>query len=129
MSQIKIFFDGQCPLCVYEMNKLKQYDIHNIITTIDINQLEDTIYNQINIVEARKIIHVVNENGVMLYGLDGLHCAWKSVGKVHWYGITRWRMWSKGFDVLYLYFARNRYRFSKLLTGKAKCNSSTCYKD
>ena len=129
MSQIKIFFDGNCPLCVQEMDSLKRHDIHNLITTIDINQLEHTTYNEINIVEARKIIHVVNENGMMLYGLDGLHCAWSAVGKGWLYGVTRWKIWRKSFDVLYLYFARHRYRFSKLLTGKAKCNSSTCFKE
>ncbi|TMS65919.1 DCC1-like thiol-disulfide oxidoreductase family protein, partial [Pseudoalteromonas sp. S1941] len=32
-----VFYDGNCPLCVGEMNKLKRFDQHNKIDLVNIH--------------------------------------------------------------------------------------------
>ncbi|MGB2287813.1 MAG: DCC1-like thiol-disulfide oxidoreductase family protein, partial [Porticoccaceae bacterium] len=54
---------------------------------------------------------------------DVTYRAWVLVGKRKWVAVLRWPL-IKGFaDIGYLFFARNRYTISRLLTGQSRCDS------
>ncbi|MGI2799620.1 DUF393 domain-containing protein [Photobacterium damselae subsp. damselae] len=125
-NSIVIFFDGQCPLCQKEMNKLVRYDKSEQIHLVDIFSTEFDDYPAIDQQEAADIIHVLLPNGELLTGLNALHYAWQSVGKGWLYAPTRWKVWRSLWDRLYLLFAQNRYRVSKWLTGKERCHNGAC---
>jgi predicted DCC family thiol-disulfide oxidoreductase YuxK len=123
-----LFYDGSCPLCVAEMNKLR------VLNHAEHLHFEDILvegftehYPDICIIEASNILHGKLDSGELLLGLDATHKAWSLVGHKKWIGILRMPFIKPIADQCYLLFARNRYRFSYLLTGKAKCNSGgTC---
>ncbi|TRW48828.1 DUF393 domain-containing protein [Aliidiomarina halalkaliphila] len=121
-TQLTIFYDGQCPLCVREMKHLKRLDKHQQIAFEDI--LEDDFsarYPQVSVAKANTILHGLTSRGEMLYGLDVTHAAWSLAGRGWLTAPLRWPFIGWVADRAYLYFARNRYSISKLFTGKSRC--------
>ncbi|WP_136483665.1 DUF393 domain-containing protein [Vibrio sp. H11] len=126
MSQITIFFDGQCPLCVREMRALKRYDDHNLIALIDINSDQMADYPDIDPAEAQRIILAYNNRNQLIRGLDVLHQAWRLVGKGWIYAPTRWPLIKTLADQCYLLFAKHRYTISRWLIGQSRCDNNQC---
>lgn len=123
MQRLTIFFDGGCPLCVHEMRKLRSLDKQQRMQYVDIHAPGfSERYPQINRDAANTILHAENEQGEILYGLDVTHAAWSLVGRGWMTAPLRWPGLRWVCDKAYLFFARNRYRISKLLTGKSRCD-------
>lgn len=125
MTQLIIFYDGGCPLCVKEMRHLKKLDERNHIQFENINEAdfaERFPHVNVNVDDANAYLHGQLADGRMIYGLDVTHAAWREVGKgwliapLRWPGI-RWLA-----DKIYLGFARHRNRISRLLTGQSRCS-------
>ncbi|RUO28776.1 DUF393 domain-containing protein [Aliidiomarina sedimenti] len=123
MSRLTIFYDGGCPLCVHEMRKLRKLDTQSQMAFEDIHADGFAArYPDIDKTAADSILHGKTDNAEMLYGLDVTHAAWSLVGRgwltapLRWPGI-RWLA-----DKAYLFFARNRYKISRLLTGQSRCD-------
>ena len=80
--QIRIFYDGYCPLCLAEMNKLKKYDTAHKISFVDIQQPDFAEhFPDLNWHELDARIHVQKLDGTLVTGLDATYLAWKIVGK------------------------------------------------
>ena len=123
-TELILFYDGGCPLCVHEMRQLKALDQKRKQRL----QFEDIWahdfakrFPAIDIEQANRILHGQRADGTLLYGLDVTHAAWSAVGRgwltapLRWPGL-RW-LADKG----YLGFAKHRNRISKLITGKERC--------
>lgn len=122
MSALTIFYDGYCPLCVREMTHLRHLDTEQKLTLVDI-QADDFAehYPDIDAAEASRILLSQLPNGELLRGLDSTHAAWSVVG-LGWRTVwLRWPILRWFTDHCYLFFARNRYSISRLLTGQARC--------
>ena len=131
--KLRLFFDGFCPLCVAEMNKLKSYnkDQNLVFEDIQAPDFSDR-FPQLNWQDLDKRIHGQLPNGSLITGLDVTYLAWKYVGKGWVYAPLRWPVISWFADGVYLFFARYRYTISYLLTGKKRggaCSSSYCSTD
>ncbi|MCH2454651.1 thiol-disulfide oxidoreductase DCC family protein [Idiomarina sp.] len=121
-SKLIIFFDGGCPLCVKEMRHLRKLDEKRQITFENINEPDfNQRYPQVNVAKANQYLHGQVSSGEMIYGLDVTHAAWSLVGKGWMIAPLRWPVIRWFADKAYLFFARNRNRISKLLTGKERC--------
>lgn len=129
MEKMIIFYDGSCPLCVAEMKQLRQLNEHHKklqfedILVPDFNQRFPDISKE----KASSILHglLTTQTGdeqQLLLGLDVTYKAWNLVGKKKWLKILRLPVIRIVADKAYLFFARNRYRISYLLTGKSRCN-------
>ena len=91
MAELKIFYDGGCPLCLSEMKHLMKLDQQQKIDLVDINQESfQAKYPNINREKADRILHGQLANGKILLGLDVTHKAWNLVGKGKWIAIIRW---------------------------------------
>ena len=122
--QIRIFYDGYCPLCLAEMNKLKKYDTAHKISFVDIQQPDFAEhFPDLNWHELDARIHVQKLDGTLVTGLDATYLAWKIVGKGWLYAWLRWPIIGWFADGFYSIFARHRYAISYLLTGKKRCQS------
>lgn len=122
-KQLTIFFDGGCPLCVHEMRKLRKLDHHGKMGFEDIHASDFSArYPHIDKQAADTILHAQTNSGDMLYGLDVTHAAWSLVNRGWMIAPLRWPGVSVVSDKAYLFFARNRYKISKLLTGKSRCD-------
>lgn len=126
MTKLTIFYDGFCPLCVKEMDHLKRYDNSNSIKLIDIQTSIMEQYPTIDAKEASSILHALDSQGNLILGLDVTYQAWSLVGKGWLYAPLRWKLIKPFADKAYLHFAKNRYRWSKWLTGKSRCDSGQC---
>lgn len=119
---LTIFYDGYCPLCLMEMNKLKQLDKDHQITFVDIQQATFALsYPQLDWQALNARIHGYLPDGTLVSGLDVTYLAWKLVGKGWVYAPLRWPVISWFADRAYNIFATHRYRISYLLTGKKRC--------
>ena len=122
MTELVIFYDGFCPLCVREMGHLRRIDKDNKLQLVDIQQPDfEQRYPHINRAEASSILLSQCPDGRLLRGLDSTHRAWSVVGKGWRTAWLRWPIIRWFADRAYLYFARNRYRISELLTSQARC--------
>lgn len=129
MKKLTIFFDSQCPLCVKEMEALKTRDKNQLIELEDIWQ-PDFAYRfpNIEVASANRILHAVDDRQRLLTGLDVTAAAWSLVG-IQYYRCLRWPLIRSIADLVYRFFARNRYTISRLLTGRARmCDANTCQK-
>ena len=120
---LTLFFDGSCPVCVREMNQLKNWDTNNELRLIDAtNHQAMEAFPHIDPDRSMRILHAETFNGDLLLGLDANIAAWKTIGRKPWLSILRWPLIRPIADRAYLFFARHRYRISKILTGKSRCD-------
>jgi len=122
-AQLIIFYDGGCPLCVKEMRHLKRLDKEGRIQFENVNEPDfSQRYPQVEVAKANQYLHGQVSSGEMIYGLDVTHEAWSLVGKGWIIAPLRWPVIRWFADKTYLFFARNRNRISKLLTGEERCS-------
>ena len=120
--KLTLFFDGYCPLCVAEMNKLRLYDERSLLVFEDIQaQNFAERFPHIDPEAADRYLHAQYQDGTMIYGLDVTHQAWRQVGRQRWLAVLRWPAIRWIADIAYTFFARNRYSISYLLTGQRRC--------
>jgi predicted DCC family thiol-disulfide oxidoreductase YuxK len=124
-----IFYDGKCPLCVNEMDTLKELNQEAQLRFVNIHQLDEfPEYVSINFHDANAVLHGMTQDGQLLLGLDVTYHAWRAVGKGHWVAPLNWR-WLRYFaDPIYLLFARHRYTISRWLTGRPRCKDHCSWK-
>ena len=120
---LTLFFDGSCPVCVREMNQLKNWNTNKELHLVDAtNHQAMEAFPHIDSANAMRILHAETAEGELLLGLDANIAAWNAVKRKPLLGILRWPIIRPIADQGYLFFARHRYRISKILTGKSKCD-------
>ena len=130
MAELKIYYDGGCPLCLAEMKHLLKLDQQKKLVLIDINQQDfEQKYPHINRREADRILHGELADGSIILGLDVTHKAWSLVGKGKWTAMIRLPIISSVADFAYLQFARHRHFLSRLITGKERCETCSLERD
>lgn len=121
---LTLFYDGYCPLCVAEMDKLKALDKAARIAFEDIQQADfSTRFPELDWQALNFKIHAQLADGRLVTGLDATYLAWKSVGHGWLYAPLRWPVIRWFADKVYYWFARNRYTISYWLTGKKRCDN------
>lgn len=130
MAELKIFYDGGCPLCLAEMKHLLKLDQQKKLLLIDINQQDfEQKYPHISRREADRILHGELADGSIILGLDVTHKAWSLVGKGKWTAMIRLPIIGSVADYVYLQFARHRHFLSRLITGKERCETCSLERD
>ncbi|GAA5317292.1 MAG: DUF393 domain-containing protein [Candidatus Pelagadaptatus aseana] len=125
--ELTIFYDSTCPLCVAEMDKLRGLDSHHRIALVSLQ--DESVaqrYPQLDVVKAMSVLQGLLASGRYIEGLDVTHRAWTLVGRGYLTAPLRWPGIRWLADRAYLWFARNRYRVSALLTGKSNCDNGQC---
>ncbi|MEP1552787.1 MAG: DUF393 domain-containing protein [Paraglaciecola sp.] len=121
-TELTIFYDGYCPLCLAEMRKLKELDTSQAISFVDIQEDSFTQhYPHLDWGALNARIHGYLADGRLISGLDVTYVAWKLVGKGWVYAPLRWPVIRWFADIAYKGFAKHRYTISFLLTGKKRC--------
>jgi predicted DCC family thiol-disulfide oxidoreductase YuxK len=120
--KLTMFYDSLCPLCVAEVQQLKDLDKHGALLFVDIHR-EDfrTRWPGIDPVRADRILHAQRADGSMVYGLDVSAEAWALVGRHRWLKLLRLPVVRWFSDLAYSVLARHRYTISFLLTGQRRC--------
>ncbi|MBT7375390.1 MAG: DUF393 domain-containing protein [Porticoccaceae bacterium] len=124
MTELSVFYDGGCPVCVAEIDHLKRLDVTGKIAFENICAADFTArFPRIDPQQADRILHGELADGEMIYGLDVTYWAWALVGKRRRVAVLRWPIFRQIAQLGYRFFARYRHQISRLVTGKKRCNT------
>lgn len=117
--EFTVFYDGNCPLCIKEINHLHKLDTKNKLKLVNIHSSSfNTQYPDLDKHTLSNRIHGLTAEGQMLTGLDVTYLAWKQVGKGWVYAPLRWPVIRWFADHTYNWFAKHRHTIARLVTGK-----------
>ncbi len=125
MSTLTLLYDSRCPICAAEMARLAKWDKHQQLAFIDMHStgFDAAAYGTtLSAIDAE--LHAVTGDGRLLIGVDAIAATYTAVG-------MSWLVWPLKLQItkplwsrLYRWFARNRYRASRML-GYA-CADGVC---
>jgi predicted DCC family thiol-disulfide oxidoreductase YuxK len=125
-DNLVIFYDGNCPLCSLEMQKLKQHDANNQIDLINLHQANfNALYPEINVDNAMRILHGVYQNQLLL-GLNVTHRAWTIVGKGALVAPLQFPIVKHLAHWVYLLVAKYRHPISEFMYRRLGIGATTC---
>jgi predicted DCC family thiol-disulfide oxidoreductase YuxK len=118
---VEVFYDGDCPLCLREINLLKWLDRRKLVRFTDISAPEFSAQDYGKTAdEFMSEIHGRLPDGQWIIGVEVFRRLYSAVGFKSFVWITRLPLISHGLDLGYRVFAKNRLR----LTGR--CTAETC---
>tara|TARA_B110000037_G_scaffold215586_1_gene273203 strand:+ start:360 stop:761 length:402 start_codon:yes stop_codon:yes gene_type:complete len=117
----EVFYDGECPLCVREINMLRRMDKKNRILFTDISS-ETFSPSSIDrsMTELMAQIHGRLQDGTVVVGVDVFRHLYSAVGFAPVVALTRLPVVKQTLDIVYSWFAKNRLK----LTGR--CSDGSC---
>lgn len=120
-TEVDVFYDGACPLCLREINLLKWLDRKKRIGFIDIAAPNfDPADIGVSYDALMEEIHGRLPDGRLIKGVEVFRRLYAAVGFRWLVAPTRWPGISHVMDLGYRIFAKNRLR----LTGR--CHAGTC---
>ncbi len=115
--QIKLLYDGQCPLCLREVNFLKKRDAgRGLVAFVDIADDDYTpeTHGGVDFETAMGRIHAVLADGTLIKNVAVLRRVYETLGMGWVYAVTKWSIIGPIFDRLYAIWANLRLT----LTGR-----------
>lgn len=122
---LKVFYDGQCPLCRREIEHYRRHDILGHLECVDITvpEFKAEMFN-LDPVRIHAVMHAQAADGQTLTEVNAFEAIWRAVPPTFVSRILLALIRIPGMRSLmgvgYRAFARNRYR----LTGR--CNPGSC---
>lgn len=114
--QIKVLYDGDCPVCRREMEQLQRWNRKGRMLLEDIAAPDfDPQAYGLDSASAMRRIHGVLPDGRVVEGMEVFRRAYAAVGLGWLLAPSRWPLLGRLFDRAYEVFARNRLRW----TGRA----------
>jgi predicted DCC family thiol-disulfide oxidoreductase YuxK len=127
MPRYDIFYDHACPMCRFEMLRLKHRDAKQCFTLIDISTADfDTHSAAASLLEMQTLLHILRDDGQILVGIDAIAALYQAIGRDWWTGPLKWQATRGIFAWIYSRIARHRYRISVWLGFTAKCDIKSC---
>ena len=114
--ELTVFYDGACPVCAFEIAKLRQRDGRGCLHAVDISApgfAADGHGFRQSALEAS--IHVVARDGEVLRGAEALRRVYRAVGLGWLVAPTAWPGLRALSDLAYRAFATRRRSISALL--------------
>ena len=119
--QIEVFYDGDCPLCIREINMLRNMDKHRRIKFTDISSSEfDITCVNLTMQMLMDRIHGRLPDGTLIEGVEVFRQLYSAVGFTWIVKLTRIPGISHLLDWGYRIFAKNRLKW----TGR--CADGSC---
>ena len=113
---LRLYFDGQCPFCAAEMARLQRWDTAGRLAFTDMAEAGfDPTALGVDMAALNRELHSQTADGRLLVGIDSMLAAYTLVGRAWMVWPLRVRLLRPVLAALYRGFARNRYRFSRLL--------------
>ncbi len=128
-SELTLFYDGNCPFCLAEMARLRNWNSVGKLTFVDIAEPDfNPAILGVDMAALDRELHSQKPNGEILVGIDSMLAAYTLVGKGFLVFPLRLKLLRPLLANLYRKFARNRYRISRLLGYKTipHCDVTVC---
>ena len=113
--KLTYLYDGACPLCAGEVDRLRRRDAGGALDLVDITapSFDAARYGR-TLDELMTRMHAVDGQGRTLMAMDAVRAAYRAVGLGWLVAPTAWPVLKPVFDSLYAWIARNRYRLDVL---------------
>jgi predicted DCC family thiol-disulfide oxidoreductase YuxK len=113
-QNIKVWFDGGCPLCRREINFMRKFDKTGAIEFVDLVSTQDHCPIDRGTLLAR--FHA-EENGQLLSGAAAFAAMWRAIPLLRPLGLAaRNRFVLAGLERTYIFFLRHRPKLQRLAT-------------
>ena len=86
MTQLRVFFDGACPMCRKEISIYQQADIHQAIDWFDVSQAQDIDRLPLPRETLLARFHVQTTDGELISGARAFIAVWQELPKWRWLG-------------------------------------------
>lgn len=113
--QVKLLYDGECPLCLKEVNFLMKRDAgQGIISFVDISDLDyaPEKHGDVSFEAAMGRIHAVLPDNRVIDGVEVFRCVYNALGMSWVYAITKWPIIGPMADWIYDIWAALRLRIT-----------------
>jgi predicted DCC family thiol-disulfide oxidoreductase YuxK len=127
--ELTLYFDGYCPFCSAEMQRLRRWDTAGRLGFVDISTPNfDPAPLSVDLAALDRELHGMTAAGSLLVGIDSMLAAYTLVGRGWLVMPLRVPLLRPLLARFYLWFARNRYRFSHWMGYRpvSQCESGTC---
>lgn len=115
-SPLTLLYDGDCPICRIEMDRLAERDMLKRLVFVDIAAPGfDASRWGATLEDMRRLIHAVLPDGSLVSGMEVFRLAYGAVGRGLLFAPTGLPLLAPLFERAYAAFARNRYGVSALL--------------
>ena len=106
MTQVTVWYDGQCPLCAREIALLRRLDRRAAISFVDVS--DEGTFCPIDRSEALARFHA-SENGQLVSGMEAFAAMWRAIPLLRPFGVAaRNRVVLAVLEALYLSFLKIR---------------------
>jgi predicted DCC family thiol-disulfide oxidoreductase YuxK len=113
---LTLLYDGACPICRLEMDRLGERDALKRLIFVDITApgFDAGRYGG-TVEDMRRLIHAVLPDGTLISGVGVFRLAYGAIGLGPLFAPTALPLLAPLFERAYAAFARNRYAVSALL--------------
>lgn len=128
-SELVLYFDGRCPLCVAEIKRLEARDARRRLAFVDIAEPGfDPAPLGVDLPALNRELHASLPDGRMLTGVDSILAAQALTGRRWVVRLLRVPVVRGALALLYRRFARNRHVVSRWLgyRAEAPCDGAAC---
>jgi predicted DCC family thiol-disulfide oxidoreductase YuxK len=132
---LTLLYDGACPVCNLEMDKLKARNTQGLLRFVDISLpgFDPSPYGA-TLADMNALIHAQRADGSLVIGVEVFRLAYGAVGLGRWTAPTGWPVLKAVVDIAYAVFARNRMLASRIamplitwiVTRRALARSRAC---
>lgn len=123
-DKIKVFFDGDCPLCSKEMRWIKSRDKKDkvILEDISLSTFNPSVYDK-TIEEFNSKIYAQLSDGQLIHGVEVFRKVYAAIG-LGWLMVpTNIPILRNIFDFAYKIFARHRIKIGSFF-GRKGCDAN-----
>ena len=126
---VTLYYDGECPLCIREINWLSSLNRKNKLIFTNIKSSDFSIKNpDLSPDKLDRVIHARLGDGRLVTGVDATVAAWEAVGKGWVLTPLTWPVLSLVAGICYQAFAANRHKISVLFSKGKHGECKNCRK-
>lgn len=113
---LTLFYDGACPICRLEMDRLAARDALHRLAFVDISAhaFSAQAHGMPELPALQALIHARTPDGRVVIGVPALRMAYVAVGLGALVAPTAWPLLQPAVERFYAWFARHRYGLSAL---------------
>lgn len=127
--ELTLYFDGLCPFCSMEMQRLRRWNSAGKLAFVDIADANFSSQEiGVEMEDLDRELHGMSKEGQLLVGIDCILRAYSLVGRAYLVLPLRVNFLRPVFSRLYRKFAHHRYQISSFLGLKphALCENGHC---
>jgi hypothetical protein len=127
MEKHTIFYDAECPICIREIALILEDNRAEYFKAVAIQGNEEILKQYgITAEDALTYLHILRNDGVMLGKMPAVRLMYRGFKGFALAKLANLPLLDRLADLIYPWFARNRYRFPAWLLPRPQCENGVC---